>query len=186
MANLIYSAIASLDGYIADEDGKFDWAQPDEEVHTFLNDLERPVGTYLLGRRTYEVLTYWDDPPALDKQPPFVREFAKIWQTADKVVYSKALEDVSTARTRIERQFDPAAIRQLKAQSERDIAVGGPDLAAQAIRAMLVDQYHMFVVPVVVGGGTRCMPGNARIKLELLDERRFGNGTVFLHYRERT
>jgi dihydrofolate reductase len=125
---------------------------PTRRSHTFLNDLERPVGTYLLGRRTYEVLTYWDDPPALDKQPPFVREFAKIWQTADKLVYSKALEDVSTARTRIERQFDPGAIRQLKAQSERDITVGGPDLAAQAIRAMLVDEYHIFVVPVVVGG----------------------------------
>src|ERR671910_859998 len=112
MAKLIYSTIASLDGYNADEDGNFDWAEPDEEVHTFVNDLERPVGTYLLGRRTYEVMTYWEEPPALDKQPPFVREFARIWQTADKVVYSKALEDVSTARTRIERQFDPAAIRQ--------------------------------------------------------------------------
>jgi dihydrofolate reductase len=186
MASLIYSAIASLDGYVADEDGKFDWAEPDEEVHTFINELERPVGTYLLGRRMYEVLAYWENPPALAENVPFVREFAKIWQTADKVVYSKTLEDVSTARTRIERQFDPAAIRQLKAQSERNIGIGGPDLAAQAIRAMLVDEYHMFVVPVVVGGGTLSMPGNTRIKLELLDERRFGNGTVFLHYRTLT
>jgi dihydrofolate reductase len=186
MASLIYTTIASLDGYIADEDGKFDWAEPDEEVHTFLNDLERPVGTYLLGRRMYEVLTYWEDPPALDEQPPFVREFAEIWQTADKVVYSSTLDAVSTARTRIERHFDPVAIRQVKAQSERDITVGGPDLAAQAIRAGLVDEYHIFVAPVVVGGGTRYMPDNARIELELLDERRFGNGTVFLHYRART
>jgi dihydrofolate reductase len=186
MANLIYSAIASLDGYIADEDGKFDWAEPDEEVHAFINDLERPVGTYLLGRRMYEVLLYWEDPPALDEQPPFVRKFAEIWQAADKVVYSGTLDAVSTARTRIERHFDPGAIRQLKAQSERDITVGGPDLAAQAIRAGLVDEYHIFVVPVVVGGGTRSLPGNVRIELELLDERRFPNGTVFLHYRTRT
>ena len=185
MASLIYSTIASLDGYIADEDGKFDWAEPDEEVHTFINDLERPVGTYLLGRRMYDVLAYWDDPPTLDEQPSFVQEFAEIWQAADKVVYSRTLETARTARTRIERAFDSEAIRQLKAQSDRDLTVGGPDLAAQAIRAGLVDDYQMFVVPVVVGAGKRSLPRDGRIELELLDERRFRNGTVFLHYRTR-
>ena len=185
MASLIYSTTASLDGYIADEDGKFDWAEPDEEVHTFINDLERPVGTYLLGRRMYEVLAYWDDPPALDEQPSFVQEFAEIWQAAHKVVYSRTLATARTARTRIERAFDPEAIRQLKAQSDRDVTVGGPDLAAQAIRAGLVDDYQMFVVPVVVGAGKQSLPRDDRIELELLDERRFRNGTVFLHYRTR-
>jgi dihydrofolate reductase len=186
MASLIYSTTASLDGYIADEDGKFDWAEPDEEVHTFINDLERPVGTYLLGRRMYEVLAYWDDPPALDQQPSFVQEFAAIWQAADKVVYSRTLESARTARTRIERDFDPGAIGQLKAQSDRDVTVGGPDLAAQAIRAGLVDDYRMFIVPVVVGAGKQSLPRDSRIELELLDERRFRSGTVFLHYRTRT
>jgi len=186
MADLIYSTIASLDGYIADEDGKFDWAKPDEEVHTFINDLARPVGTYVLGRRMYEVLAYWDDPPALDEQPSFVQEFAEIWQAADKVVYSTTLETARTARTRIERAFDPEAIRQLKAQSDRDLSVGGPDLAAQAIKAGLVDEYQLFVVPFVVGAGTEALPREGRIELELVDERRFRNGTVFLHYRTRT
>jgi dihydrofolate reductase len=175
--------IASLDGYIADEDGKFDWAEPDQEVHTFINDLERPVGTYLLGRRMYEVLAYWDDPPALDEQPSFVQEFAEIWRAADKVVYSRTLETARTARTRIARDFDPEAIRQLKAQSDRDVTVGGPDLAAQAIEAGLVDECHLFLVPVVVGGGKRSLPVHVRWKLELLDERRFTNGTVYLRYR---
>ena len=183
MAKLIYSAIASLDGYIADEDGKFDWAAPDEEVHTFVNGLERQVGTYLLGRRMYEVLAYWDDPPALDEQPSFVREFAEIWQDADKVVYSRTLETARAGRTRIERDFDPEAVRRLKAHSDRDVTVGGPDLAAQAIRAGLVDDYQMFVVPIVVGAGKQALPRAGRIELELLDERRFRNGTVFLHYR---
>jgi dihydrofolate reductase len=186
MAKLIYSTIASLDGYIADEEGKFDWAAPDEEVHTFINDLARPVGTYLLGRRMYEVLAYWDDPPGLDEQPSFVQEFTELWQGADKVVYSKTLETARKARTRIERDFDAEAIRQLKAQSDRDLAVGGPDLAAQAIRAGLVDDYQLFVVPVIVGAGTQALPRDARIDLELVDERRFRNGTVFLHYRTRT
>jgi dihydrofolate reductase len=185
MANLIYTTIASVDGYIADEDGRFDWAKPDEEVHTFINDLERAVGTYLLGRRMYEVLAYWEDPPALDEQPSFVQEFAEMWQAAEKVVYSKTLETAPTARTRIERDFDPEAIRQLKAQSDRDLAVGGPELAAQAIGAGLVDDYQMFVVPVVVGAGKQSLPRDVRIELELLDERRFQNGTVFLHYRTR-
>ena len=186
MASLIYSAIASLDGYIADEDGKFDWAAPDEEVHSFVNDLQRPVGTQLLGRRMYEVLAYWDDPPALDEQPSFVREFAEIWQAADKIVYSRTLETARTGRTRIERDFDPEAIRRLKAQAARDVTVGGPELAAQAIRAGLVDDYQMCVVPVVVGAGKPALPRDVRIDLELVNERRFRNGTVFLHYRTRT
>jgi dihydrofolate reductase len=186
MASLIYSTIASLDGYIADEDGKFDWAEPDEEVHSFLNDLERPVGTHLLGRRMYDVLAYWDDPPALGDQPSFVQEFAEIWQASDKVVYSKTLETARTARTRLERDFEPEAIRRLKAQSDRDLSVGGPELAARAINAGLVDDYQMFVVPVIVGAGKRSLPDGCRIELELLDERRFRNGTVFLHYRART
>ena len=186
MASLIYSTIASLDGYIADEDGKFDWAEPDEEVHTFINDLARPVGTYLVGRKLYEVLAYWDDPPALGEQPSFAQEFAEIWQAADKIVYSRTLEAARTARTRIERDFDAEAIRQLKAQSDRDVAVGGPDLAAQAIRAGLVDDYQLFVVPVAVGAGKQALPRDGRIELELVDERRFRNGTVFLRYRIRT
>ena len=182
MASLIYSAIASLDGYVADEDGKFDWAAPDEEVHTAINDLARRVGTFLLGRRMYEVLTYWDDPPALDEQPSVIQEFTEIWRSADKVVYSRTLDEPRTRRTRVERDFDPEVIRQLKAESDRDVAVGGPDLAAQAIRAGLVDEYQLFLVPVIVGAGTHALPRDARLDLELLDERRFRNGTVFLRY----
>jgi dihydrofolate reductase len=183
MAKLIYSAITSLDGYVADEAGKFDWAEPDEEVHRLVNDLERPVGTYLYGRRMYEVMTYWETAHALPDQPPFVRDFAEIWQGADKIVYSKTLETGATARTRIERDFDPETVRQLKASAERDITVGGPDLAAQAIRAGLVDELQLFVAPVVVGGGKRSLPDHVHLKLELLDERRFGSGVVYLRYR---
>jgi dihydrofolate reductase len=186
MASLIYLTIASIDGYIADEDGKFDWAEPDEEVHAFINELERPVGTHLLGRRMYDVLAYWDDPPGLDEQPAVVQEFTEIWRAADKVVYSRTLETARTARTRIERDFEPEAIRQLKAQSDRDLSIGGPELAARAIRAGLVDDYQLFVVPVIVGAGKQALPNDLRIDLELLDERRFRNGTVFLHYRTRT
>ena len=183
MAKLIYSAITSLDGYVADEAGKFDWAEPDEEVHRLVNDLERPVGTYLYGRRMYEVMAYWETAHALPDQPPFVRDFAEIWQVADKIVYSKTLETAATARTRIERDFDPETVRQLKASGERDITVGGPDLAAQAIRAGLVDELQLFVAAVVVGGGKRSLPDHVRLKLELLDERRFGSGVVYLRYR---
>jgi dihydrofolate reductase len=186
MVKLIYSAITSLDGYVADEEGNFDWAAPDEEVHTFFNDLERPVGTYLYGRRMYEVMVYWETAHALTDQPPFVRDFAEIWQAADKIVYSKTLETVSTARTRIERDFDAEAVRQMKMSPGADITVGGPDLAAQAIKAGLVDECNLFVVPIMVGGGKRSLPNNVRLKLELLDERRFGNGVVHLHYRTRT
>jgi dihydrofolate reductase len=183
MARLIYSAITSLDGYIADEDGNFDWAAPDEEVHSFVNDLERPVGTYLYGRRMYEVMAAWETLHTLPDQPPSMLDFARIWQAADKVVYSRTLEAVSSARTRIERDFDPEAVRQMKTQAERDLTVGGPDLAAQAIKAGLVDEWHLFLSPIVVGGGTPAFPDKVRVKLELLDERRFGNGMVHLSYR---
>src|SRR4029453_4472699 len=185
MAKLIYSAIASLDGYIEDEEGKFDWAAPDEEVHAFVNDLERPVGTYLLGRRMYEVLVYWET-IELDDQPPFIRDFAEIWRAADKIVYSKTLGAVSSAKTRIERDVDLEALRQLKASAERDLSVGGPELAAHAFRAGLVDEVHLFLTPIVVGGGKRCLPADVRLELELLDERRFGNGVVHLDYRTKT
>jgi dihydrofolate reductase len=186
MAKLIYSAITSLDGYVADVDGNFDWAAPDEEVHTFVNDLERSVGTYLYGRRIYEVMVVWETDHTLADQSSVMRDFAQIWQAADKIVYSKTLEAVSTTRTRIERDFDPEAVRQMQARAGRDIMVGGPDLAAQAIKAGLVDEWHLFVVPIVVGGGKQCLPNNVRLQLELLDERRFGNGIVHLHYRTRT
>jgi dihydrofolate reductase len=186
MAKLIYSAITSLDGYVADENGNFDWAVPDEEVHRFVNDLERPVGTYLYGRRMYEVMVGWETAHTFADQRPVMQDFAKIWQAADKIVYSKTLERVSSARTRIERDFDPEAVRQLKARAERDITVGGPDLAAQALKAGLVDECHLFVNPIVIGGGNPSLPNNVRLRLELLDERRFGNGVVHLHYRTRT
>jgi dihydrofolate reductase len=182
MAKLIYSAITSLDGYVADEDGNFDWAAPDEEVHTFVNDVERSVGTYLFGRRMYEVMVAWETMP-LGDQPPVVRDFAEIWRAADKVVYSKTLQTVSSARTRTERDFDAEAVRRMKVTARRDISVGGPNLAAQAIEAGLVDECQLYFTPIVVGGGTRSLPNDVRVKLELLDERRFGNGVVHLHYR---
>ena len=183
MAKLIYSAIASLDGYVADEEGKFDWSAPDEEVHSFVNELERPIGTYLLGRRMYEVLAYWETADAIADLTPFAHEFAEIWQAADKIVYSKTLDTVSSARTRIEREFEPEVIRQLKATAGRDITVGGPELAAQAIEAGLVDELQLFVTPIVVGGGKPSLPKGVRVALELLDERRFSNGVVYLYYR---
>ena len=184
MAKLIYSAITSLDGYIEDTEGKFDWAEPDEEVHAFVNELERPVGTYLYGRRMYETMVFWENPPDLAAQPPFVQDFAQIWQAADKIVYSKTLQTPSSAKTRIEREFDTEAVRELKAKATRDLTVGGADLAAQAIAAGLVDEYQLFPAPVLVGGGKRALPDNRlRLNLELLDARPFRNGTVYLHYR---
>jgi dihydrofolate reductase len=185
MAKLIYSALASLDGYVADEDGKFDWAQPDEEVHAFVNDLDRSVGTFLLGRRMYEVLVYWET-IALADQPPYIQDFAAIWRAADKIVYSRTLDEVSSARTRIEREFEREVVQQLKAAAGRDLAVGGPELAAQAFKAGLVDECHLFVAPILVGGGTQSLPDDVRLELELLDERRFRNGMVHLRYRTRT
>jgi dihydrofolate reductase len=183
MARLTYSAITSLDGYVADKDGNFDWAAPDEELHTFVNDLERRAGTHLYGRRMYEVMAFWETAHTAADLPRFMRDYAEIWQAADKVVYSRTLEKATSARTRIERDFDPEAVRQMKAQAKRDITVGGPDLAAQAIKAGLVDEFHLFVAPVVVGGGNRALPGDVRVNLELMDERRFQSGVVYLHYR---
>ena len=185
MAKLIYSALTSLDGYVADEHGNFDWAKPSEEVHVFVNDLERPVGTHLYGRRMYEVMAYWETADTVVDQPSFVRDYAEIWKAAEKIVYSRTLAEVSSARTRIEREFDIDAVRQLKATADRDIGVGGPDLAAQAIRAGLVDELHFFLAPVVVGGGKHSLPDDVRLDLELLDERRFANGVVHVHYRTR-
>ena len=179
MAKLLYVMNVSLDGYIADEDGKLDWTAPDEEFFSFINDLERPVGTYLYGRRMYEVMAVWE---TIDDSSPVMRDYAQIWRAADKVVYSKTLDAVSSARTRIERDFDPEAVRRMKATAQSDISVGGPELAAQAVAAGLVEELHLFVTPVVVGGGKCSLPNSVRVNLELLDERRFGNGVVHLHY----
>ena len=183
MARLIYSVITSLDGYVADKDGNFDWAAPDEEVHRFVNDLERRVGTFLYGRRMYEVMAFWETAHTLADRSPFIKDYAEIWQAADKVVYSRTLEKVTTARTQLERGFDPEAVRQMKARAGRDLSVGGPDLAAQAIKADLIDDYHLFVAPFVVGGGNQALPNDVRVPLELMDEHRFNNGVVHLHYR---
>src|SRR6476660_6785943 len=176
MANLIYAAIASLDGYVADESGNFDWAAPDEEVHAFVNDLQRTVGTYLYGRRMYDVMAAWETMDMVPDQPPVILDFARIWKSADKVVYSTSLQTVASSRTRIERHFDPEAVRRMKAGAGRDISVGGPHLAARAIEAGLVDECQLFLAPVVVGGGNRALPAQVHWRLELLDERRFGNG----------
>ena len=180
MAKLIYTAIMSLDGYVADEDGNFDWSEPDEEVHAYVNDLERPIGTHLYGRRLYDVMVVWE---TIADQEPVIRDYAEIWRAADKVVYSRSLETVSSERTRIERSFDPDAVRTMKSVADRDLGIGGPTLAAQAIRAGLVDEIHLFLAPAVVGGGIRALPDEVRLSLELLDERRFANGVIHLHYR---
>jgi dihydrofolate reductase len=182
LTKLIYSAIASLDGYVADAEGNFDWAAPDDELHAFVNDIERPVGTYLYGRRMYETMVFWETAHTLADQPPVVRDFTAIWQAADKVVFSSTLDAVSSAKTRIERGFEPDAIRQLKAQAARAISVGGPHLAAQALGARLVDECHLFLTPVIAGAGTAALPNGLRMNLELLDQRRFTNGVVHLHY----
>jgi dihydrofolate reductase len=183
MAKLIYVAITSLDGYVADKTGNFDWAAPDAEVHTFVNDLTRPIGTHLYGRRMYEVLVAWESDDILVDQPPQMHDFAAIWRAADKIVYSRSLESASSARTRIERNFDPDAIRRLKATAERDLTVAGPDLAAEALRAGLVDEIHLFLNPIVIGAGNPALPDDVRLPLELLDERRFSSGVVYLRYR---
>jgi len=182
MAKLIYSAIASLDGYVADADGDFSWAMPDEQVHRFVNELERPVGTHLLGRRMYETLAVWDGDEMLADPEPVIREFAEIWRGADKIVYSRTLEAAATARTRIEREFDPDAVRAMKGAAERDLSVGGPGLASQALAAGLVDECQLVLYPVVVGGATAALPEGLRLDLELRDQRRFGNGAVYLRY----
>ena len=186
MAKLIYSAITSLDGYTADENGDFDWSAPDEQVHAFVNDLERPVGTYLYGRRMYDVMVAWETMHTQPDLTPATRDYAQIWQAAEKVIYSRTLESTSSAKTRIERDFDPDPVRRLLAEADSDVSIGGPGIAAQAIAAGLVDEYHFLVSPVVVGGGTAALPDGVRLELELLSERRFGNGVVHLHYCTRT
>jgi dihydrofolate reductase len=183
VANLIYSAIASLDGYIADANGNFDWAMPDEEVHAFINDLERPIGTYLYGRRMYETMVAWEHPETFVEQHPVMQDYAKLWKAAEKIVYSHTLEHVSSARTRIERELDVEGVRRLKATAQRDISVGGAELAGQAIEAGLVDECRLFLTPVIVGGGTRALPSDVRVQLELIEERRFGNGMVYVRHR---
>jgi dihydrofolate reductase len=183
VAKLIYSVISSLDGYFADADGRFDWAAPDDEVHAFVNDLERPIGTHLYGRRMYETMVFWETSDTEADEPAVFRDYAEIWRAAEKIVYSRTLQTPSSARTRIEREFEPEAVRQLKLSSTADIAVGGGDLAGQAIGAGLVDECHLFLCPIVVGGGRRALPDGVRTPLELLDEHRFENGVVHLHYR---
>ena len=183
MGRLIYSAIMSLDGYTADAQGRFDWSVPDADVHTRVNELLEPVGTYLYGRRMYDVLVAWETMPDGEGQEPAVRDFARIWRSADKVVYSTTLADVDSARTRVERSFEPEKVRQLVSGSDRDVTVGGPTLAGHAFRAGLVDELQLFVSPVVVGGGTPALPDDVRLDLELLEERRFGNGVVHVRYR---
>jgi dihydrofolate reductase len=179
VASLIYSAIASLDGYIEDADGKFDWAAPGEEVHAFVNELERPIGTYLYGRRMYETMAVWE---TMDDPARVMRDYAEIWRAADKVVYSRTLTEVSSARTRLESRFDPEAVRQLKAPADHDLSIGGAELAAQALAAGLVNECQLFVVPAIVGGGKSWLPDGLRLDLTLLDERRFQGGTVYLRY----
>jgi dihydrofolate reductase len=177
--------LASLDGYVADEQGRFEWAEPDERVHRLVNELARPAGMHLYGRRMYEVLVSWET-LALDDQPSYIREFAEVWRSADKVVYSSTLQTVSSARTRIERSFDPEAVRAMKNTAERDLSIGGPHLAAQGFRAGLIDEIFLFLAPVIVGGGIPALPGGVRLDLELVDERRFDNGVVYVHHRVRT
>ena len=186
MAGLIYSMIMSLDGYVADERGRFDWAAPDEEVHAFCNDLELSAGTYLYGRRMYDVMAVWETPETFADEPPVVRDFAEIWQAADKIVYSTTLTEGSTAKTRIEPRFDADAVRTLKAQAARDLTIGGPNIAAAAFEAGLVDECRFFVWPMVLGGGKPALPAGIRAELQLLDEHRFHNGVVHLRYRVST
>ena len=183
MGRLIYSAIQSLDGYVADGAGKFDWAEPDESVHTLANQLQRPIGTNLYGRRMYEVMSAWETLGAHGDEPVYVEEFGELWRASDKVVYSTTLGSVCAARTRIERVFEPDAVRRMKDELVGDISIGGPTLAAQAIAAGLVDEYQLFLVPVVVGAGRRFLPDGIRLDLQLVDQRRFDNGTVYVSYR---
>ncbi len=185
MSKLIYFMPMSLDGFVAGETDNMDWSAPDEEVYAIINDLHRPIGTYLYGRKNYETMTIWETPDVMPDQTSAMMDFGRIWQAADKIVYSKSLETVSTPKTRLEREFEPQAVRDLKAQSPRDISVAGPNLAAQAIRAGLVDEYQLLVVPFMLGGGKRVLPSNVGVKLDLLDERRVGNGWVYLRYRTR-
>jgi dihydrofolate reductase len=183
MAHLIYTTNSSLDGYIEDRDGKFDWTAPDEAVFSFISNLIRATGTHLYGRRMYETMRVWETNPNLAGESPLMHDFAEIWQSADKIVYSRTLEAVSTRKTQIERSFNPEAIRQLKEAVEQDLHIGGSELAAHAFRSGLIDECQLFLIPIIVGGGKQSLPDNVRLELELLEERRFGNGVVFLHYR---
>jgi dihydrofolate reductase len=183
MARLIYSMLMSLDGYIEDERGEFGWGAPeDEQVHSYINELASSVGTYLYGRRMYETMVYWETAHTIPDLPPFVLDWARQWQAAEKIVYSRTLAEPRSARTRLEREFDPDAVRRLKADAEHDITVDGPELAAQALRAGLVDELQPIVCPVVVGGGKRFFPEGVRLDLELREERRFDSGVVVLRY----
>ncbi len=186
MGKLIYSFFTSLDGCVTDEDGKFGWGEPDAEVHAFVNDLERSIKTHLYGRKLYETMAVWETPEAFPSVTEVILDYARIWKETDKVVFSRTLPEVTTARTRLEREFDAKMVRELKERSHGDLAVGGPTLAAEAIRAGLVDEYHLYLSPVVVGGGTPYWPRNLRPAIDLMEERRFGNGMVFLRYRSAT
>jgi len=181
MGKLIFAAITSLDGYVADEDGKWDWSRPDEEVHRFVNDVQRPIGTHLYGRRMYKVLAAWETMGG-PEEPDVINDYAEIWRAADKIVYSKTMETVASERTRLERDFDPKAVSELKDGAARDLIIGGPSLAARAFEAGLIDECHLFISPVIVGGGNQALPDGVRLDLELLDERRFGNVAVYLRY----
>jgi dihydrofolate reductase len=183
MAHLVYSVIASLDGYVADESGRFDWAAPAPDVHRAVNELEARVGTYLYGRRMYEVMAVWQDLPGLEQASAVEQDYAAIWKSADKVVYSTTLESVATPRTRLERNFDSRAVRTLVSDLDRDVSIGGPTLASHALRDGIVDEIHVFALPVVVGGGRSCWPAGVRLPLDLVGERRFADGTVHVHYR---
>ncbi len=185
MAKLIYFMPASLDGFIAGENEDMDWSVPDEEVSAFINDVLRPVGTSLYGRKNYETMMVWQTPDVIPGLTPDMRDFAQIWQATDKIVYSRSLEKVSTPKTRLEREFEPQMVRDLKAHLPHDISVSGPNLAAQAIQAGLVDEYHLLLVPTILGRGKRVLPSNVRVELDLLDERRVGKGWVYLRYRTR-
>jgi dihydrofolate reductase len=183
VAKLIYTAITSLDGFVEDEDGGFGWARPDEDVHAFVNDLERPAGTHLYGRRMYDTMAGWEAAHTQPGQSAATLDYARIWQAAEKIVYSTTLRTASTARTRIERRFDPEAVSQMKQAASANLAIGGANLAGQALKAGLIDELHLLINPVVVGGGKAALPGHVRADLDLLAERRFGNGVVHLHYR---
>ena len=185
MADLIYIANMSLDGYTEDRDGRFDWTDPNDEVFQFITNLVRATPTHLYGRRMYETMMVWETDPNLAAVSPLMRDFAEIWQAANKIVYSRTLETISTRKTQLERTFDPETIRQLKEAVEHDILIGGPELAAHAFRAGLIDECHLFLIPLLVGGGKSALPDNVRLELELLEERRFPNGTVFLRYQTR-
>jgi len=185
MGTLIYTAITSLDGYIEDVDGRFDWSVPDAEVHAFANELERTIGIHLYGRRMYETMAVWETVEAGPDVDPVEVEYAELWRDLDKVVFSTTLEDVWTARTRLERSFDAAAVRRLKEGAVADLSVSGPALATHAFAAGLVDEVHLLVNPILVGAGKPGLPAGVRVELELVDEHRFSNGVVHLHHRVR-